>query len=212
MTLAETASFPSEHHPGMASFLEGYVEELGRALRTIDHAAIAEAARIVEDTIDRGGTIFAFGNGGSAAIANHLLCDFVKGLQTDTELRPRVASLSSPVELLLAIGNDVGFEEIFRFQASTACRPGDLIFAITSSGNSMNIINGLEWARENGVKTIVLTGFTGGGARTRADCCVHVSSNNYGVVEDAHQTTMHVIAQFIRQRRMRPDAVGTRVF
>ena len=86
------------------------------------------AAQILIDCIDRDGIIYACGNGGSAAIANHLLCDFQKGIQTDTSAKPRVVSLSCNLEIITAIGNDIGYEDIFVYQLRTMARPGDVIY------------------------------------------------------------------------------------
>jgi phosphoheptose isomerase len=156
--------------------------------------------------------VFSCGNGGSAAIANHMQCDQVKGLRTGTDLRPRFVSLSSNTEVLTAIANDLAFEDVFAYQLETQAGPGDVLFAVSSSGRSANIVRAVTWARDNGLATVALTGFTGGGARAVADVSVHVDSTNYGIIEDLHQTITHALAQYLRQSRMSADAIASTVF
>ena len=109
--------------------------------------------------------MFSCGNGGSAAIANHAQCDHVKGVRTTTDLAPRVLSLSTNVELLTAIANDIGYENVFVYQLQSQSGPGDVLMAVSSSGRSPNIVRALTWARDNGLRTIAVTGFDGGAAR-----------------------------------------------
>jgi len=156
--------------------------------------------------------VFSCGNGGSAAIANHLQCDHVKGVRTTTDLTPRVVSLSANVELLTAIANDRGYEDVFTYQLQSQSRPGDVLIAISSSGRSPNIVRALTWARDRGLRTIALTGFDGGGAKAVAEVAIHVDDANYGVIEDLHQAIMHALAQYIRQSRMTADVISSSVF
>ena len=90
------------------------------------------------------GTVFSCGNGGSAAIANHLQCDHLKGVRTGTDLTPRVVSLSSNIELITAISNDIGYEDVFTYQLQSQSQPGDVLIAISSSGRSPNIARALD--------------------------------------------------------------------
>ena len=156
--------------------------------------------------------MFCCGNGGSASIANHFQCDHVKGVRVGTGLLTRVQSLSTNVEILSAIANDNGYENVFDFQLQSHARPGDVLVAVSSSGRSPNIVRALEWCRENNVETVALTGFSGGPARELATVSIHVDSSNYGVIEDAHQACMHLLAQYVRQSRMSDDDVSTQVF
>jgi D-sedoheptulose 7-phosphate isomerase len=191
--------FPERKYSTVGAYLDAYAAEVAKALASVDRAALDRAARLLAETIEKDGQIFACGNGGSAAISNHLQCDHAKGISTDTELLPRVQSLSANVEIITAVANDIEYAEIFAYQLSRAARPGDVLIAISSSGNSENVCRALRWARGNGVATIALTGFDGGTAMTLADVGIHVAADNYGVSEDAHQSLMHVLAQFIRQ-------------
>ena len=151
--------------------------------------------------------------GGSAAIANHLVCDHLKGIRTDTDLAPKVHSLSSTVELITAIANDIGTEEIFSFQLSSLAQEGDVLIAISSSGASPNIVRVIEEARARKVVTIAMTGFAGAPAAGLADVSLHVDAHNYGVIEDVHQSLMHILAQYIRHSHLHdPAALGTLKF
>jgi D-sedoheptulose 7-phosphate isomerase/D-glycero-D-manno-heptose 1,7-bisphosphate phosphatase len=204
--------FPAHPFDRAEAFCRAYAGELSRALDTVELAGVDRAARILADAYQRDSAVFACGNGGSASIANHLQCDHVKGVRNGTELTNRVYSLSTNVELLSAIANDLGYENVFEYQLQSQARHGDVLFAVSSSGRSPNIVRALEWARANGLHTISLTGFEGVPARQLADASIHVHSTNYGVIEDAHQAVMHLLAQYIRQSRMDPDAVALTTF
>jgi len=204
--------FPSSKIEGIAEFFDGYVEELVRAAGTMSRQALDEAQTLLKACMDRDGHIFVCGNGGSAAIANHLVCDFGKGMRADTNLRPRVRSLSSGPEILTAIGNDMSYDHTFSHQLEGFARPGDLLLTVSSSGNSENIVRAVQWAKDNGMATIALTGFSGGRSATMADVSVHVASENYGVVEDLHQSTMHALAQYLRQSLMSDELISQRKF
>jgi len=194
--------FPARRFADGGDYGRAYFAELAQAAAGLDYQTLARAADIVFDAAKRRANIFACGNGGSAAIANHLACDCMKGVQTGTALKPRVNSLSCNVPLISAIANDIGVEEIFSFQLRTLAEAGDVLVAISSSGNSPNILKALEMARSLGVRTIAFTGFDGGGAARLADVWVHAPAANYGVVEDVHQSLMHIIAQFVRHQSL----------
>jgi phosphoheptose isomerase len=204
--------FPAGPYPSTAWYFDAYAAELARATGSVEPAALDRAAGILLDAYSRGAVVFACGNGGSAAIANHLQCDHLKGIRTATDLAPRVVSLNNNVELLTAIANDMGYEDVFTYQLQSQAAPGDVLVAVSSSGRSPNIVRALSWARDNDLRTIALTGFGGGDARTVAEVAIHVDAANYGVVEDLHQAIMHALAQYIRQSRMRADAISSSVF
>jgi phosphoheptose isomerase len=189
-----------------------YAEEVARAWQTMDFPALDLAADILVQAYQHRAGVFSCGNGGSASIANHLQCDHVKGVRTATDLTPRVVSLSNNVELLTAIANDMAYEDVFVYQLQSQSAPGDVLIAISSSGRSANIVRALTWARENGLRTIALTGFDGGAARMLAEVTIHFQGSNYGIVEDMHQAVMHALAQYIRQSRMTSEAISTSVF
>jgi phosphoheptose isomerase len=204
--------FPATAYQGARSYFDDYARELARAANTVERASLDRAASTLLDAYTRGARVFSCGNGGSAAIANHMQCDQVKGLRTGTDLAPRFVSLSSNVEVLTAIANDLSYEDVFTYQLQSQSEPGDVLIAVSSSGRSPNIVRVLTWARDNGLATIALTGFSGGDARTVADVAVHVDSNNYGIIEDLHQAITHALAQYLRQSRMASDTISSSVF
>jgi phosphoheptose isomerase len=210
--LPRAVPFPAAPYHSAASFTGAYFDELARAAASIDPASLDCATETLLRAYTRGNLVFSCGNGGSAAVANHLQCDHLKGVRTGTDLEPRVVSLCSNVELLTAIANDLGYQDSFAYQLRAQSKPGDVLIAISSSGRSPNILRALQWARDNGLRTIALTGFDGGGAREIAEIAVHVDSGNYGVIEDLHQSIMHATAQFIRHTRMSADAIASSIF
>jgi len=207
-----SVKFPVGPYASAASYFDAYAEEMARAVKSIEPAMLERAAATLADAYLRGSRIFSCGNGGSASIANHMQCDHMKGVRTDTDLSPHVLSLSSNVELLTAIANDTGYENVFVYQLQSQSEPGDVVLAVSSSGRSPNIVRVLSWAREQGLGTIAITGFDGGPARTIAEVSVHVDCTNYGIVEDLHQAIMHALAQYIRQSRMSADTISMTVF
>jgi histidinol-phosphate phosphatase family protein len=209
---APVPTFPFVRYDRADAFAHDYGTELARAVASVDRAQIAAAAQVLNAAHDRDGAVFACGNGGSASIANHLQCDHVKGVRTGTDLRARVHSLSTNIEIISAVANDIGYESVFEYQLESYARPGDVLVVVSSSGRSPNIVRALEWAQAHGMRTVALTGFAGFPARELADVTIHVDSSNYGVVEDAHQACMHLLAQYVRQSRMTPAAVASTVF
>ena len=204
--------FPATQYPSSASYFDAYAEETARATSSIDATALDRAAAILLDAYTRGAGVFSCGNGGSAAVANHLQCDHLKGIRNGTDLTPRVVSLAANVDLLTAIANDLGYENVFVYQLQSQAAPGDVLLAVSSSGRSPNIVRALTWARDHGLRTIALTGFGGGDARNVAEVAIHTDSTNYGVVVYLHQAVMHALAQYIRQSRMTAEAVSVTVF
>lgn len=204
--------FPEKRYTSIGSFFDAYAAELQRAAASVSRERLSPAEALLTSTMKRDAQIFVCGNGGSAAIANHLVCDHAKGIQTDTSLRPRVRSLAENIELLTAISNDISYKEVFAFQLATFARPGDLLITVSSSGNSENVVRAIQWARDHQVATIAMTGFDGGRSSQLSDVNLHVASENYGVVEDVHQSLMHAFAQFIRQCHMPEELISVRKF
>ena len=202
-----TEKFPSRSYDTPEDYFRAYSTNIAEAWRTIDQTAIAHGAKLLKECLVRDGIIYACGNGGSAAITNHLLCDFHKGIQTSTTIKPRVISLSSHLELITAIANDISYDDIFVYQLNAMARPGDLLITISSSGNSENIVRAAQWAKQNAIPTISLVGFSGGRSAAIADATIHVAAENYGIVEDIHQSVMHIFAQFLRQAHMTPETI-----
>jgi D-sedoheptulose 7-phosphate isomerase len=183
--------------------VEGYTNALSTALLSIDWRQLNLAVAEIESARMRGARLWVAGNGGSAAIADHLLCDWVKGTFIPSQPPIRVHSLVSDTALLTACANDFGYDSSFSRQIEMQAQPGDVLICISSSGNSANILVALRKASSMGLKTIALTGFGGGESVRLADISLHVAAHNYGVVEDCHQILMHNIAQYIYGRSVR---------
>jgi len=198
--------FPNQRFDDAAAYAEAYFEQVQAAQRSVAPEALRAAATLLAQTVAAGGTVLACGNGGSAAISNHLLCDFLKGMRTGSTLQPRVISLSSSPELMTAVANDFDFAEIFAFQIEAMARPGDLLIATSSSGRSPNIVRAIVAGRAKGMRIVAMTGFDGGRAKLDADVALHVRSDNYGVVEDVHQSLMHILAQYLRHANLTEPA------
>ena len=188
-----------------------YVEQLNTGLNAIDEDNLNSVVGTIESSILNFKDIFVCGNGGSAAIAEHLSCDHSKGIHSNTALFPRIHSLVSNVSLITAYANDIGYQEIFSQQLSLQGRKGDVLIAISSSGNSPNIVRALEVANALEMNTISLTGFTGGKAAKISKLNLHVPIHNYGIVEDCHQILMHIIAQAIRTIHTNVDLNSVRM-
>lgn len=201
MSASLPVQFPSETIKDAATYAAKYFEALREAIARVDLKTIADAATLLSKVYDRGGRVWAIGNGGSASLADHLMCDHLKGGRTGTARRPQVCSLASNNAMITAIGNDIAFEQIFTYQLESLAKPGDCVFAISCSGNSPNIVAALEWAKREGVSSISLTGFNGGKVAALADVNVTAPVENYGISEDINQSVMHILAQFLRMER-----------
>ncbi|MCB2101092.1 MAG: SIS domain-containing protein [Rhodobacterales bacterium] len=205
-------SFPDRMPPDAGAYADAYFAELARAQASIDRSAIAAAADLLGTLYARGGTLFVCGNGGSALIADSFNSDHAKLISTGTDITPRVVALAGSLSLLTAIGNDFGYDQVFVYPLKSLARPGDGLLTISSSGDSENIVQALAWARETGLDTVSFTGFGGGRSRTMADVNLHVAADNYGIVEDVHQSLMHLLAHHIRAARMPEDRIAATAF
>jgi D-sedoheptulose 7-phosphate isomerase len=203
------SKFPGRKYADVGAFVADYAELTAAALKSVRPSEIDRAVSALKRAVADDKLIFACGNGGSAAIANHLSCDCSKGIAADTGLRPRVVSLSSTVELITAIANDIDYGDVFSHQLRNAARPSDVLITISSSGDSENIVRALAWARDNGMTTIAMSGFSGGRSARIADINLHVAAENYGIVEDAHQGLMHILAQYLRLSQVTADRMAT---
>lgn len=190
----------------MTNYFEEYKKLLSDALDTVDPADVDRFEYQLAHMARYGYPILVCGNGGSAAITEHMSCDHTKGVAMDTGLMPFLIPLQSNVSLCSAIANDIGYDAVFSKQIYWF--PDDKPFGVlvvSSSGNSPNIVNALVAARNRGAPTMAMVGFDGGEAKKIANLTLHVKSNNYGIVEDAHQILMHSMAQSIRIRHCTKD-------
>lgn len=181
----------------IGQYFDQYRARLQAALSDVDLEALDKARKAIEFSSASGGHVYAIGNGGSASICDHLCCDWTKGTSAPGFAAVKTHSLVANVALFSAIANDFSYENVFVQQVKYYMKPGDTLVAISSSGNSENIVRAVTAARALGAVSIGLSGFSGGRLREAADVSIHVPVNNYGIVEDAHQLVMHVLGQFI---------------
>lgn len=162
-------------------------------LRSLDVNAINQAMNLLLDTFEHGNTVFVFGNGGSSATASHFQNDFNKGISEHTVKKFNFLCLNDNVATMMAVANDIGFEEVFRFQLRGHIKPGDIVMAISGSGNSKNVINAVEYAKEQGCRIIGLTGFNGGRLQQLSDISLHAPINSMQITEDIHMIFDHLM-------------------
>lgn len=184
--------------PDAKVFAGSYFKHLSDVLGAIDKEEIAQLISTLLDARERGATVFFIGNGGSASTASHFANDLTIG--TNSYKKPfRIVSLVDNQAVITAVGNDFGYDEIFTKQLRVLARPGDVVVAVSASGNSPNLVSAFEYAQSNGIKTVGLTAFDGGQLRQMADECVHVptEAKEYGPAEDAHLILNHLIGNYL---------------
>ncbi|MDE6386430.1 MAG: SIS domain-containing protein [Lachnospiraceae bacterium] len=170
-----------------------YIELEREVLSKLDVDALNEAMQLIEEAYRNRKKVYIFGNGGSSATASHYQNDFNKGLSETLETKFEFVCLNNDTATLMAIANDMGFEEVFRYQLQGRIREGDLVIALSGSGNSANIMNAVRYAKEQGNKVIGLTGIKGGKLMEEADVSLHVPVNSMQVTEDVHMIFDHLM-------------------
>jgi D-sedoheptulose 7-phosphate isomerase len=179
---------------------DSYLRQVSEALDQLPCTVIDQVTDTLWGAYRENRTVYLFGNGGSAALASHSACDFGKGTVINGHRRFRVLALTDNVPLMTAWANDARYEDIFAEQLRSFLEANDIAFAISGSGNSPNVLHGLEVAREMGAFTIGLTGFQGGRMKSCCKLCIVVPSKNMQVIEDVHLSVMHSIFTSLRQR------------
>ncbi len=182
-----------------------YLLAVQGVLARLDHAIVDRMVDVIWRGYEKGRTLFLFGNGGSAALASHFACDIGKGTIAGKRKRLKAVALTDNVALITAWANDKAYDAIFAEQLESLAAKGDIVLAISGSGNSPNVIRGLETARRIGAETLVLTGFEGGRAQPLADLCLVVPSDSMQLIEDAHLCATHAIFLAIRQRMIQTN-------
>ncbi len=198
--------FPNEKSVELSEFLSQYMQQIQAGFQAIDISSLRKVVSVLDSAIKRRATIYTCGNGGSSSIAEHFVCDFLKGTSTGTSVQPLVHSLTSNTPTIMAVANDIRYEEIFSFQLDKYGKSGDVLLCVSSSGNSPNIIRALSTANAKNIESISFVGFSGGDAIALSDTCIHIPINNYGVVEDVHHSLMHMLSQYIRLTNLDNDS------
>lgn len=176
-----------------------YTDELQSVLNRLDTGAIDRIADAIYQTYIDECTIFVVGNGGSATLATHVACDLGKNVACGNK-RIRAISLTDNVAMLTAWANDTSYESVFAEQLRNFVRSGDLVFAISASGNSKNVLRAIEVGRDAGARIVGITGFHGGMMKSLCDACFVVPSDNMQVIEDLHTVASHAVATILYNR------------
>lgn len=183
-----------------AAFLRRYFDRIATLAREVDPSEVAALAQAMLSTIQSSGQVFFIGNGGSASTATHYVNDLVMATARYGK-KLRAVSLSDNISLITGIGNDYGYDEVFAYQLRAFGQPGDLVVAISASGNSPNLVAAFKYASSAGIKTAAVLGFDGGILKQLAVNVVHVSTEvgEYGPVEDLHLAINHAIAAWLSE-------------
>lgn len=181
-----------------------YFRELQSVVAALAHEGIDQIAGELAKAYESGRVVYTFGNGGSASLASHLACDLGKGTAyCNGGKRFRVLALTDNLPTLTAWANDSSYEDVFSEQLRNFVQPRDVAFAISGSGNSKNVLNALQVAREAGATTLGISGFEGGQMKALCDICVVVPSNNMQIIEDIHLAMAHSIFRIVHSRMSR---------
>jgi len=178
--------------------IKSYISEVRATLEKLPADGIAHVVGLLDEARRKGKGVFIFGNGGSAATASHFACDLAKGAIREGKPRIKAFDLTDNVPLISAWANDSAYENIFAEQLENFIEAGDIAIAISGSGNSQNILNGVEVAKRKGATTIGITGFEGGKLKALVDVAVVVPSNSMEQIEDIHLLIEHVITTCLR--------------
>jgi D-sedoheptulose 7-phosphate isomerase len=186
------------YSPDIVEFSRSYFDYLKRVMDGIDLQSIRRFIETILGARERGATIYFIGNGGSAATASHFANDLAIG--TNDYVRPfRAISLTDNNAVITALGNDFGYEEIFSRQLRVLGKAGDVVVAISASGNSPNLMHAIDYAKSAGIKSIAITAFDGGKMKIMADDGIHVPTapKEYGPAEDIHMVLDHLVGAYL---------------
>lgn len=173
--------------------IKDYYEREKQVIDNLNFDEINEVMNAIYETYKNDGIIYVCGNGGSATTASHMQNDFNKGISEYLNKKFKFHCLNDNVATMMAIANDIGYEEIFRFSLINNITSKDVLIGISSSGNSQNILNAVNYAKECGAKVIGITGYTGGKLKEIADYRMHVNIDDMQITEDIHLTFNHMM-------------------
>ena len=173
--------------------IKEYYEREIKVIQNLNLDEINESMNAIYEAYRNGGTIYVCGNGGSASTASHMQNDFNKGISEYTETKFKFHCLNDNVATIMAVANDIGYEEVFRFQLINNITDNDLFIGISGSGNSKNVVNAAEYAKQCGAKVIGITGYKGGKLKELADYKMHVDECDMQIDEDVHMTFDHMM-------------------
>lgn len=173
--------------------LNAYREREIAVLNSLDLNSVNQVMNVLEDARLHGKRIFICGNGGSAATASHYCCDFNKGVSENQNDKYNFECLNDNIPTLMAVANDIGYEEVFRFPLKNKMKSGDILIGISGSGNSKNVVNAMEYAKSIGGTTIAIVGYSGGKMKEMADYNIHANIKDMQISEDIHMMLDHMM-------------------
>ncbi len=174
-------------------YMDNYLSREIKTLRNLDMDELEKACACLLRHYESESTIYSMGNGGSASTASHMVCDFNKGISCELNKRFNFVCLSDNVAELMAVANDVGYEDVFLYPLTNKLKKGDLVVAISGSGNSKNIIKACEYAKKVGAEIIGITGYDGGKLKQMADYHVDANIDDMQISEDIHLIFNHMM-------------------
>ncbi|MEY8524450.1 SIS domain-containing protein [bacterium 1XD8-76] len=183
----------------LREMIEHYLESEIDILKKLDTEAVQKVVKAFEEAYERESAIYVFGNGGSAGTASHMANDFNKGISEYTEKKFRFQCLNDNIPTMLAVANDIGYDDVFSFQLKNKVKEKDLVIGISGSGNSENVIRALDCAKEQGAITMGIVGYHGGKVADIADIVFHVPLCNMQIVEDVHMILNHMVMSVVMQ-------------
>lgn len=188
-----------------------YYEREIECIKRFDLEEINEAMNAIYNTYINGGTIYVCGNGGSASTASHMQNDFNKGISEYVDKKFNFYCLNDNVSTMMAVANDIGYEEVFRFPLLNKVTNNDLLIGISGSGNSKNVLNAAEYAKECGAKVLAMTGYTGGKLKQMADYVMHVDEMDMQIAEDLHMTFDHMMMKIFYNYLTKGEITGNNI-
>lgn len=180
----------------MEAFVQHYIDENLKLLAALDPKAVASVIAEFGKARDKDKRIYAIGNGGSSSTASHFVVDMGKGASIGREKRFKTIPLTDNMEWITALSNDLCYEDVFVEQLKNFAEPGDVLLAISGSGNSENVLRAVKYANEVGCVTIGFTGYEGGKLNAMVDHGIVVSSDHMGRIEDIHVILQHMICYY----------------
>jgi D-sedoheptulose 7-phosphate isomerase len=181
------------------NYLRDYTNRLSAILDQIDSSVLKDVIDTMISAFKTGKTVYVIGNGGSAATASHMQADFSFFVRYFTKFRPKIIALTDNAPIMTAVGNDTSFDDIFVEQMRGRFTVGDVLIAISASGNSPNLVKAVEFANALGGNTIAFTGFLGGKLKEIAKVPLYTPNpkGDYGPIEDVHMILNHVIVNYL---------------
>lgn len=190
------------------TYFNAYTDKLSQTLQALDRKKLQKLVKWMSTAYRNEKTIFVFGNGGSGANASHIAGDFIKGASFGLKKRFRFVCLNDNVAALMAIANDVSYDDIFVEQLKNFVQPDDIVIGLSGSGNSINVLKALEYAKQVKAKTVAFCGYSGGKMKAIAALAIHADINDMEICEDIQLVIAHCIKQTLIAALHDKDSMG----